>query len=142
MNESVDRGLQVDTIYIDFEKAFDKVCHTFLIHKLQALNIEDSWISWVFSYLSDRQFYVKIKQFFSTPKLMTSRVPQGSDIGPLLFLLFINDLPQCILHSQLLMLAEDCKLAYALDKVSDVVDLQSDMTLTVSFNGLSQITYH
>lgn len=88
-------GFQVDCIYTDFSKAFDKVCHSILIRKLASLGFHSIFLQWIKSYLSDRRCVVTVEGVTSEPFIATSGVPQGSILGPLLFILFINDISNC-----------------------------------------------
>uniref|UniRef100_A0A1I8AZW6 Reverse transcriptase domain-containing protein n=1 Tax=Meloidogyne hapla TaxID=6305 RepID=A0A1I8AZW6_MELHA len=100
-----------DCIYIDFRKAFDSVPHRFLLHKLYLYGIRGKILKWITNFLTDRTFVVKIEDSQSEPQPIRSGVPQGSVIGPLLFILYINDLPQVIkLPVQIRLYADDVKL--------------------------------
>ena len=106
---ALDNGLAIETIYMDFRKAFDSVPHRRLIYKLEALGLENPILSWVASFLSNRSQYVQINGSRSKDYRVTSGIPQGSVLGPVLFVLYINDLPDN-LKSNPYMFADDTKI--------------------------------
>lgn len=93
-------------LYLDIAKAFDRVWHSGLIYKLIQLQVPDKHIHLIHSYLSNRSFTVRHNKSYSDPKDICSGVPQGSKLGPLLFLLFINDIPRSP-HTKLFLFADD-----------------------------------
>ncbi|CAH2088841.1 unnamed protein product [Euphydryas editha] len=101
--------IQVDSIYTDFSKAFDRVCHSILCAKLENCGIHGNLLRWVESYLCRRSQLVAIKGFTSSPVIITSGVPQGSHLGPLFFIIFINDLVDR-LSCPCLLYADDLKI--------------------------------
>ncbi len=100
----------VDVLYVDFAKAFDSVSVRKLVHKLKGYGFSGQLLAWLTAFLSNRTQRVKVGSVFSSFINVTSGVPQGSVLGPLLFLLFINDLPDCILSSMIRLFADDVKL--------------------------------
>lgn len=117
----------MDAVYTDFAKAFDKVDHCILINKLRAAGIGGPLLKWIASYLSNRTQLVKIINGASFTFKQTSGVPQGSHLGPLFFILFINDLIPLIKHSECLLYADDAKIFKAINCQNDVAELQEDL---------------
>ena len=119
-------GTPFDTIYIDFKKAFDSIDHRLLMHKLESLSISSSLVSWLSAYLSCRSQTVLINASYSSPTPIKSGVPQGSSIGPLLFILYINDvgslLPPSVKYG---LYADDLKL-YAPSSLSHDLQIALD----------------
>uniref|UniRef100_A0A914MK59 Reverse transcriptase domain-containing protein n=2 Tax=Meloidogyne incognita TaxID=6306 RepID=A0A914MK59_MELIC len=122
---SLDRKIGTDVIYFDFEKAFDKVDHQILIRKLQEIKIDSLTIRWIANFLSNRSHIVKIGDHFSEPFLPKTGVPQGTVLGPLLFLIYINDLPKHIPKNiKVKLYADDFKLYSEIKTEKDCLDLQ------------------
>ncbi len=106
-NVDIDNGNYIGAVFIDLSKAFDMVNHKILINKLSAIGVQGVECKWFKSYLSDRTQCVSINGAKSNPCNIISGVPQGSILGPLLFLLFINDMPEYVKHSTVDMYADD-----------------------------------
>ncbi len=122
----MDEGSPVDVIYLDFQKAFDKVPHARLIEKIKSHGINGKLLDWIKAWLSNRRQRVVIGGETSDWECVTSGVPQGSVLGPLLFLLFINDLQDGITND-ILKFADDTKLFGKAESVQDTDTLQHSL---------------
>jgi hypothetical protein len=122
----VDQGYPIDVIYLDFQKAFDKVLHKRLMLKLRALGIVDEIYCWIEDWLKDREQRVILLGANSDWIGVKSGVPQGSVLGPLLFLIYINDIDEGV-ASGLLKFADDTKIFGVVANNEDIKKLQGDL---------------
>ena len=107
--KAIDNGLPVDTLYLDLQKAFDSVPHQRLILKLERLGITGNLSRWIKNFLSERKQRVVLNGISSDWTDVISGVPQGSVLGPILFILYVNDLPDKV-KSYCKIFADDTKL--------------------------------
>lgn len=126
LHSNMNSNLQTDCIFLDFSKAFDRVAHCRLISKLSALRLDSLTLSWLRNFLSLRQQFTIINNSPSPLSHVTSGVPQGCVLGPLLFLIYINDLPNNI-SSCMRIFADDCIIYRPISSPDDHLTLQSDL---------------
>ena len=125
IGEHLDTGKQTDVIYLDMSNAFDKVCHPLLLRKLKQCNVFGRLLDWFNAYL-----------------LVSSGVPQGSLLGPLLFLLFVNNLPDGCSLSNVACFADDTKIYKLLDSVDDSKALQSDLDSLMDWSASTFLQFN
>ena len=113
------KGLFTGMILIDLQKAFDTIDHQILIKKMKYLGFSKNVIAWFKSYLSEQKFKLNINTSYSSPSNLTCGVPQGSTLGPLLFLLYINDLCQAVVSDSLLY-ADDTCIVFQHENVTEI----------------------
>ena len=126
LTQNHERGDQTDIIILDFSKAFDMVPHKLLLHKLESYGIRGSLIKWLEHFLTKRSMRVVVEGEFSKDADVLSGVPQGTVLGPILFLVHINDLPECV-SSSVRLFADDCLLYRVIKSYQDHLDLQKDL---------------
>ena len=124
---SVDRKNPCDVIFLDFRKAFDTIPHPELLYKLWTHGITGPLWRWFQSYLSNRTHFVSVEGSSSSVLPVRSGVPQGSVLGPLLFLLYVNDIPTSISFSTSYLFADDTKFMEAVDQLLRSTHIQQDL---------------
>ena len=124
---SLNNNASCDVIYLDFKKAFDSVSHNELLIKLWNIGITGNMWYWIREYLTGRHQHVCINGCHSSTLPVVSGVPQGSILGPLLFLVYVNDLPTQALNSDLFLFADDTKCLKSVSSPSDSSQLQCDL---------------
>ena len=137
----IDRGNVNAVVFIDLKKAFDTVDHSILLEKLSLYGIRDIELEWFRSYLSGRKQCCKVNGHISNIESIRYGVPQGSCLGPLLFLIYINDLPLALDNAKVTMYADDTSISYSsksVDEINSAInDDLSNLKLWLEGNKLS-----
>ena len=141
--EILDQGGELDVIYCDFMKAFDKVPHKRLVHKVDKYGIREDILGWIDNFLTDRTQIVKVGNEKSFKTCVTSGIPQGSVLGPTLFVIYINDLPEIIDDkSDIYLFADDTKLWREMKTLDDHKILQDDIKKLVEWSDKWLLKFH
>ena len=135
---------RVDIVYFDFAKAFDSVSHDLILHKLKhKFNIDGTMLKFIKSYLEGRQQQVVVGGATSSSLSVKSGVPQGSILGPLLFVLFINDMFSCISEgTDIALYADDTKIWRDICSYNDHFILQNDINNLYKWSIENRMTFH
>ena len=135
-------GKDTDSIYLDYAKAFDRVDHRLLILKLKRYNFHPMLIRWISSFLLNRTQEVVINGTHSCRKDIISGVPQGTVLGPVLFIIFINDLERKIGSSNIRFFADDTRISKQISTMEDVRSLQCDLDAVCSWSKENNMQLH
>jgi len=130
--ESLDGKGVLVSVFLDFSKAFDTVNHVILLSKLDRLGVRGIANEWFKSYLTERKQYVSINNFLSPVKTMSLGVPQGSILGPILFLLYINDMARSTTRLKLVHFADDTTAIFSSRDADSVASVMNDELLKVN----------
>ena len=138
---SVDKRQQVDMLVLDFSKAFDTVPHQRLLNKMETYGINNEVHRWIAAWLTQRHHTVCLDGEESSNKPVRSGVPQGTVLGPLCFLIYINDIGENT-TSSLRLFADDSILYRTISRLEDAQKLQNDLTELVNWSNTWQMTFH
>ena len=119
LTKFIEDGHPIDIVYLDFKKAFDSVPHQRLPSKLAAYGITGNILKWIKDFLTNRHQRVRVGNHYSPMTEVLSGIPQGSVLGPILFTIFINDLPDCV-QSCCKVFADDTKIYVSADNAGRI----------------------
>ena len=139
--EILDQGGNIDAIYLDFSKCFDSVPHERLLLKLKKYGIQGKLWDWISDFLRGRKQQVSVNSYLSTLLSVLSGIPQGSVIGPILFIIFVNEMPD-IVHSHILMFADDTKIFKDIRNATDSSCLQDDINALQEWANQWQLRFN
>ena len=139
--DTIVSGGVVDTIYFDFTKAFDRVPHKRLLGELKSYGINGKVLEWIKAFLSNHRQIVNVKGMTSDPATVLSGIPQGSVLGPILFVIHINDLPEVVKCGTYLF-ADDTKILRQIATKEVEVQLQSDINSLEQWSQKWLLTFH
>ena len=142
LRNALDGGNCTVGIFLDFQKAFDTVNHKFLLGKLNCYGIRGIALDWFSSYLTNRSQTVIYNEHESEKKETLCGVPQGSILGPLLFLLYINDLPSVSSLIMPILFADDTNLFCNGPNLNELIEKKSMNNWSLYINGQTWISFH
>jgi hypothetical protein len=122
---NIDNGLLNGVVFIDLKKSFDTIDHAILLDKLAQCGVDENALTWFQSYLTDRTQRCCVNGHLSNNRPITYGVPQSSIIGPLLFLVYINDLPNCLNNGLSSMYADDTNISFQSSNLTDLEEIMN-----------------
>ena len=140
--KELNSGNEVDVIYLDYSKAFDKVNHAILLAKLEKIGIRGKVLDWIRDFLSGRFQTVIVEGEKSSFQPVKSGVPQGTVLGPILFIIYVADLERRIQHSKVGTFADDTKLKKPICSVNSALELQEDLNSVVEWSDSNSMALH
>lgn len=139
---AVGKHNNVDVVYLDFSKAFDKVDHKILLSKIKRLGIGGKLLVWIEDFLTNRQQSVSVNGFLSSFVEVISGVPQGSVLGPLLFIIMMNDIDKDVDNAVIKSFADDTRAMLSVKNLTDKEKLQADLDIIYSWAENSNLQYN
>ena len=133
---------KVDVIYLDFAKAFDKVDHGILLEKLEKVGVTGKLWNWLKTFLTNRLQKVRVDGHLSSAQQVKSGVPQGSVLGPLLFLIMMLDIDANINKAQIGSFADDTKLWHIVKTVNGQIEMQNELSTLYKWAEDNNLTYN
>lgn len=131
---NMDKGQLTGMVFLDLSKAFDTIDHYLMLDKLISLGFSDTAVIWFKAYLTDRTQSVRVNGVVSDPQPIQFGVPQGSILGPLLFITYINDLPSVVKNCDIQLYADDTLLFYSSNSIEDIEScLSADLSSIISW---------
>ena len=141
VQKDLDNKKKSMAVYIDLKKAFDTVNHKILLRKLENYGIRGHALEWFKSYLSERRQYISSGKAETELSDIEFGVPQGSNLGPLLFLIYINDLPQCLKNGQATLFADDTTIYNTAENATQMVEkMNEDLQSLVEWFRANKLT--
>ena len=140
-SEAMMHGIPLDILFLDYSKAFDSVPHRRLVKQVESFGIHGKALEWIDGFLMNRRQKVRANGEISDFKPVKSGVPQGSILGPVLFTIYVNDIPSQ-LESIISMYADDTKLYAAITSESSINSLKSDLKILEAWAKLMQMRFH
>ena len=131
-------GTETDSIFLDFAKAFDKVDHEILLQKIKNVGISGKLLNWLTDFLSNRFQEVVLDGVSSFIAAVISGVPQGTVLGPILFLIYINDINTHVSHSTISCFADDTRVSKSISVEADSILLQEDINNLIHWAKIIQ----
>ena len=136
----LDSEKQTDVLLLGMSKAFGKVSHALLLKKRRHYNIGGSLLDWFASYLHGRQQRITVLRSISSSRTVSLGVPQGSILGPVLLLLYVNDLPDVVENYKIACFADDTKIFRHVDSIADASLVQSDLFNLDNWSATNNLT--
>jgi hypothetical protein len=141
LKKAIDKKLYTCGVFLDFSKAFDTVNHKILWKKLEAYGIRGVPLNWFSSYLTNRQQYVILNNQESPKQTMVCGIPQGSSLGPLLFLVYINDISNCSDKVSIRIFGNDTNIFASSKSIKDLqILMNEELTKVIKWCDLNKLS--